>query len=87
MESGRDITEVVNELLATCCRSCTLDIVYVQWVLIQRVWRAGQGGSGDRDENTEKRSSFLCVFDFNVKNEAIENVDFKFFFLGEDALA
>ena len=22
---------------------------------------------------------FLCVFDFNVKNEAIENVDFKFF--------
>ena len=45
----------------------------------RRVW--------DRDENTEKRSSFfVCVFDFSVKNEAIENVDFKFF-SGGDALA
>ena len=46
------------------------------------MWRAGQGGSGDQDENTEKRRSFLCVFDFNVKNETIENADFKMFLGG-----
>ena len=46
------------------------------------MWRAGQGGSGDQDENTEKRRSCLCVFDFNVKNETIENADFKMFLGG-----
>ena len=41
-----------------------------------------QGVSRDQDENTENRTSFLCVFHFNVKNETIENADFKMFLEG-----
>ena len=46
----------------------------------------GKEGLGIGMRTLKREVLFLCVFDFNVKNEAIENVDFKFF-SGGDALA
>ena len=41
----------------------------------------GKEGLGIRTR-TLRRELFLCVFDFNVKNETIENADFKMFLGG-----
>ena len=42
----------------------------------------GQGKEGLGIRTRTLRRSFLCVFDFNVKNETIENADFKMFLEG-----
>ena len=42
----------------------------------------GKEGLGIGMRTLKREVLFLCVFDFNVKNEAIENVDFNIFFRG-----